>query len=170
MNIGIISDTHGNILLTHQAMLIFREFNVERIIHCGDIGSVTILSQFAGTPTDFVLGNCDRSEEDFKVAVNQVAADLRAASRVTCHGMFGHIMLAEQKIAFMHGHDLPRLDREVSSGRWDMLCYGHTHKPVLWGGCDQTVVLNPGALHHVATPSVAVVKLPEREVIHVNLT
>jgi len=159
MYLGVLSDTHGNILRTNQAMLIFREFGVERIIHCGDVGAAAVLSQFAGTPVDFVLGNCD-----------PVAADLRAADCVTCHGLFGHIEIEGQKIAFMHSHDQLRFDREVSSGQWDMLCYGHTHKSALWMGCDRTIVLNPGALFRVATPSVAVVKLPEREVTHVNLT
>ncbi|MCL2624341.1 MAG: YfcE family phosphodiesterase, partial [Planctomycetaceae bacterium] len=162
MYIGVISDTHGNILLAHQAMLVFREFAVERIIHCGDVGAATVLSQFAGTPVDFVLGNCDGSEADFRQVLEP--------GRVTCHGLFGHVAVTEKKIAFMHGHDQRRFDRETSSGRWDMLCYGHTHKPALWMGCDQTIVLNPGAFHRVATPSVAVVKLPEREVTHVNLT
>ena len=162
MYIGIISDTHGNVLLAHQAMLVFREFEVERIIHCGDIGSAAVLSQFAGTPIDFVLGNCDWSEADFREIIEPGC--------VVCHGLFGHITIAETRIAFMHGHDQLRFDREISSGQWDMLCYGHTHKSALWMGCEQTIVLNPGAFHRVATPSVAVVKLPEREVTHVNLT
>ena len=162
MYLGVISDTHGNILRTNQAMLIFREFGVERIIHCGDVGTAAVLSQFAGTPVDFVLGNCDWSEADYR--------EVLEPDRVTCHGQFGHIELEGQKIAFMHSHDQLRFDCEPSSGQWDMLCYGHTHKSALWMGCDRTIVLNPGALQRVATPSVAVVKLPEREVTHINLT
>ena len=161
MYIGVISDTHGNILRARQAMLIFREFGVERIIHCGDIGSATVLSQFAETPVDFVLGNCDGSEADYR--------EVLEPDRVVCHGAFGCVTIAELEIAFMHGHDQLRFDRETTSGQWNLLCYGHTHQSALWMGCDRTVVLNPGALHRVATPSVAVVKLPEREVTHVNL-
>ena len=161
MYLGVISDTHGNILLAHQAMLVFREFEVERIIHCGDVGSAEVLSQFSGMPIDFVLGNCDGSEADF--------CKVLEPDRVTCHGLFGHITVADKKIAFMHGHDQRRFDRETSSGHWDMFCYGHTHKSALWMGCEQTIVLNPGAFHRVATPSVAVVKLPEREVTLMNL-
>ena len=161
MDLGVISDTHGKILQANQAMLIFREFGVERIIHCGDVGAAAVLSQFSGTPVDFVLGNCDWCEADYR--------EVLEPDRVTCHGLFGHIELERQKIAFMHSHDQLRFDREVSSGQWDMLCYGHTHSPALWMGCDRTIVLNPGALHRVATPSVAIVKLPEREVTHINL-
>jgi len=162
MYLGVISDTHGNILLAHQAMFVFREFGVERIIHCGDVGTAAVLSQFAGTPVDFVLGNCDWSEAEF--------SEMLEPGHVTCHGDLGHITLMEQKIAFMHGHDQRRFDRETSSGQWDLLCCGHTHQASLWMGCDRTIVLNPGALQRVATPSIAVVKLPEREVTHVNLT
>ena len=161
MYLGVISDTHGNILLAHQAMLVFREFGVARIIHCGDVGSVAVLSQFAGTPVDFVLGNCDWGEADYHVGLE--------SGNVTCHGMFGHVTLEDIKIAFLHGHDQRRFDREASSGQWDMLCYGHTHKSALWMGCDQTIVLNPGALHRVATPTVAIIRLPERVVTHINL-
>jgi hypothetical protein len=162
LSLGVISDTHGNLLRTRQAMRIFREFGVERIIHCGDVGAAAVLSQFAGIPVDFVLGNCDGSEADDRGVL--------APDRVTCHGLFGHMELEGQKIAFMHSHDQLRFDREVSSGQWDMLCYGHTHKAALWMGCDRTIVLNPGALHRVATPSVAIVQLPERDVTHVHLT
>jgi putative phosphoesterase len=161
MYLGVISDTHGNIPATHRAMPVFREFGVGRIIHCGDVGSTAVLSLFSGTPVDFVFGNCDWNEVDYREVMEN--------GSVTCHGLFGHIELCGQKIAFMHSHDQLRFDRETSSGQWDMLCYGHTHEPSLWMGCDRTIVLNPGALHRVATPSVAVVKLPEREVAHVNL-
>ena len=161
MYLGVISDTHSNILLAHQAMLVFREFEVERIIHCGDVGTVAVLSQFAGTPVDFVLGNCDWGEADYRTVLEP--------GRVTCHGQFGHVTLADIKIAFMHGHDQRRFDRETSSGQWDILCYGHTHESSLWMGCDQTIVLNPGALHRVATPTVAIVKLPERDVTLMKL-
>ncbi len=162
MYLGVISDTHGNILLAHQAMLVFREFGVERIIHCGDVGSAAVLSQFSGTPLDFVLGNCDGGGAALRETFEP--------GQVACHGEFGHITFADTKIAFLHGHDQIRFDREASSGKWDMLCYGHTHKSALWMGCDRTIVLNPGAMHRVATPSVAIVKFPEREVTHVNLT
>ena len=161
MYLGVISDTHSNILLAHQAMLVFREFEVERIIHCGDVGTVAVLSQFAGTPVDFVLGNCDWGEADYRTVLEP--------GRVTCHGQFGHVTLADIKIAFMHGDDQRRFDRETSSGQWDMLCYGHTHESSLWMGCEQTIVLNPGALHRVATPTVAIVKLPERDVTLMKL-
>jgi len=162
MNLGIISDTHGHILRTNKAMLFFREFGVERIIHCGDIGPAAILLQFTGTPVDFVLGNCDGCEADYQ--------EVPGTDRVTCHGLFGHVTIEGLKIAFMHSHDQLRFSRETTSGQWDMLCYGHTHNQELWMGCDRTIVLNPGALVRVATPSIAVVKLPEREVTHVRLT
>jgi len=161
MNIGVISDTHGNILLARRAMLVFRQYEVGRIIHCGDVGTVEVLAQLSGIPVDFVLGNCDWSENDFR--------DILETDCVICHGQFGHITVSGQEIAFLHGHDQHRFDREASSGQWDMLCYGHTHQSALWMGCDRTIVLNPGALHRVATPSVAVLQLPEREVFTIPL-
>lgn len=161
MYFGVISDTHGNYLLAQKAMLIFREFEVVRILHCGDIGSEGVVRQFRGVPTDFVLGNCDGNG-------NGLCKIIEAAGQ-TCHGEFGHVTLEGKEIAFMHGHDLLRFDRETKSGRWDMLCYGHTHEAALWMGCERTIVMNPGALQRVKTLTVAVVKLPELDVTRVNI-
>ena len=161
MYFGVISDTHGNTMLTQKAMIIFREFEVVRILHCGDIGSADVVRQFRGIPTDFVLGNCDGNGWDLSRVIKYEGH--------VCHGEFGHVTLEGKEIALMHGHDQLRFDRETQSGQWDMLCYGHTHDAALWMGCDRTIVTNPGALERVRTPSVAVVKLPELDVTRINI-
>ena len=161
MYFGVISDTHGNDLLTHKAMILFREFEVVRILHCGDIGSASVVREFHGVPTDFVLGNCDGYGLDLSRVIQYEGH--------ICHGTFGHVTIEDKKIALMHGHEQHRFERETRSGQWDMLCYGHTHEAALWMGCERTIVVNPGALDRVKTPTVAVVKLPELEVTRISL-
>lgn len=159
MYFGVISDTHGNALLAQKAMILFREFEVVRILHCGDIGSSSVVRQFRGVPTDFVLGNCDGPD----------LCEVIETEGHVCHGRFGHVTLEGKEIAFMHGDDLLRLDRESKSGRWDMLCYGHTHKAALEMGCERTIVMNPGAFQRVVTPSVAVVRLADLDVTRIHV-
>ena len=161
MYIGVISDTHGNVQLVQKAMILFREFEVVRILHCGDIGSEGVVRQFRGVPTEFVLGNCDGAGVKLREVIE--------AEGQICHGVFGRLTLEGKDIAFMHGHDTLRFEREAKSGRWDMLCYGHTHEAALWMGCEHTIVMNPGALERAKTPSVAVVKLPELDVTRINI-
>lgn len=160
MYLGIISDTHGDVRRTFDAILAFKEWNVSRIIHCGDIGTTEVVRLFREIPTDFVLGNCDGSGEVLREAILQTGQ--------TCHGVFGSMTLADKKIAFLHGHQQQRFDREIESGHWDLICYGHTHHAE-FSLVGKTYCVNPGALYRVATPSVAVIRLPEMELTKVPL-
>ena len=63
MRIGIVSDTHGHVEFTLPAVRLLESLEVERVLHCGDIGSTGVVEAFAGWPTDFVFGNCDYRQE-----------------------------------------------------------------------------------------------------------
>jgi putative phosphoesterase len=161
MYIGIISDTHGQLSLVQQAVWKCQQFDVVRILHCGDIGSPSVVPLFHGIPTDFVFGNCDISRDGLREVI--------CAEGQRCHELFGYVEIDGKKIAFMHSDDQIRFGRECSSGEWDMLCYGHTHEAALWMGCEKTIVMNPGALYRVSTPSIAIVELPTLNVKHINV-
>ncbi|GHT46984.1 phosphodiesterase [Planctomycetales bacterium] len=152
MKLGIISDTHGLIAETRLAVQLFREQSVDTIIHCGDIGSESVVKAFKGIETHFVFGNCD-GESDL----------LRCAARSTgnkLHDWFGTIEKDGKNIAFLHGHQTARFEEEIAGGHWDLICYGHTHSASLqqYGN---TLILNPGAFKRVFRPTVAIVTLPE---------
>lgn len=147
MRIGIVSDSHGNQRNVTQALKLLSERKVTLILHCGDIDDASTVWLFAGTPTHFVLGNCDADER----AIQRAAA----ASGGVFHGRFGDLRLAERSIAMLHGDDHERLRSAAQSGQYDYLCHGHTHQ----AGEQQvgnTLVVNPGALHR-ARPKTAVV-------------
>lgn len=59
MRIGVLSDTHGQLAFTRQAVAMLESCEVEQVIHCGDIGSVDVVRLLAPWPTHFVFGNCD---------------------------------------------------------------------------------------------------------------
>jgi len=160
MRIGVVSDTHGQVAFTRQAVAMLESCEVEQVIHCGDIGSVEIVKQFARWPTHFVFGNVDDNRAELRQAM--------AAVRHICHERQGELELEGRRIAFLHGDDTRLLGDLVTSGHYDLVCHGHTHvaQHVLYGS---THVLNPGALYRAAFHSLALLELPELEVTLVKL-
>jgi uncharacterized protein len=160
MLIGVVSDTHGHVANTRQAVRMLESCEVEMVLHCGDIGSIDVVRLFDRWPTHFVFGNVD----DQHVLLGE-AIELAGQ---TCHGRFGKLELAGRRIALLHGDDGPRFRETVVSGRYDLVCYGHTHfaEKHLEAA---TLVLNPGALYRAQPHSLAIVRLPELAVTHVPL-
>jgi putative phosphoesterase len=160
MLIGIVSDTHGHVESTRAAVRMLESCQVERVIHCGDIGSEEIVSLFEGWPTHFVFGNVDTDEARLRGAIKRAGQ--------TCHDRFGELELDGRRIAFLHGDDGARLRQTIASRDYDLVCYGHTHVAEQHRD-GKTLVLNPGALHRARPHSLAVVRLEELEVAHVPL-
>lgn len=153
MRIGVISDTHNEVHATQCALRIFDEMDVKVLIHCGDIGA-SVIPLFAGRQTHFVLGNTDDAER---------LRETIDASNNVLHDEFGELEIAGRRVAFLHGHDVARFCETVSSGNWDLVCFGHSHS-FSNERSGRTVTLNPGALSRTNFPSVAVVDLPSLEV------
>ena len=153
--LGIISDTHGRQNETVRAVQLFREQNVQTVIHCGDIGNDALVRTFRQLETHFVLGNMDGDPETLRRTIEETGNHF--------HGWFGSIERSGKRIAFMHGHESDKFERELESGNWDLLCYGHTYVTNLQMH-GSTLLLNPGAFIRVPRPGVAVVTLPELNV------
>jgi len=152
--LGIISDTHGLVNETVRAVRLFREHDVQTIIHCGDIGGSEVVRVFQGIDTHFVLGNMDGESETLRCAAEETGNHF--------HGWFGSIERSGKRIAFSHGH-LPQCEQEIESGNWDLFCFGHTHVASLQVH-GSTLLLNPGAFKRVFRPTIAIVLLPEMTV------
>lgn len=159
MRIGILSDTHNELQATQAAVRVFESFDVDLVIHCGDIGSKDVISLFSAWPLHFVFGNMDDPRA------------LREAVRgngQTCHERFGHLNVAGRSIAFLHGDDSALLQRTVRSGEWDVVCHGHTHIAAKFSA-GPTLVLNPGAIQRTNSPSVVILDLPSCEVTQIDI-
>ncbi len=150
MLIGILSDSHGNQANVAKALQILNERQVECILHCGDIDDAPTVLLFAGTPTHFVLGNCDFDPNSLATAAKQIGA--------TLHGRFAPLDLAGKRIALIHGDDKRRMQEEILSGRHDYVFYGHTHLAEQHRE-GSTLVLNPGALHRARPKTLVVLDL-----------
>ncbi len=158
MFVGIISDTHGHVHPTRDAVRMFESLNVQQVIHCGDVGSADVVHLFDRWPTHFVMGNTDSWQLEEII--------IRAGHHF--HGWFGELVIEERRVAFLHGNEQARFETAISSGTYDLICYGHTHvaEKKLMG---KTILLNPGAIHRGLPPAAAVVEFPSLEVTHITL-
>lgn len=160
MLLGIISDTHGDISSTRNAIRMFESLGVEQVVHCGDIGSASIVNLFAGLKTHFVFGNVDHQQEYIRDAIKDNDHE--------CLDRLGTLEIEGRKIAFLHGDDNHRLNEITQSEKWDLVCHGHTHMPHL-SRRGKTLVLNPGAIARATRSSIAVVDLATMQATHVPL-
>ena len=148
MRIGVVSDTHGHVANTTAAINLLESLEVERVLHCGDIGTDVIAKLFQSWPTDFVFGNCDYSREELATTIQ--------AAALTCHGVFGDLEISGRRIALLHSDDHRKFREVIRCGRYDLVCYGHTHVAKI-EQIGKTTVLNPGALYRANPHSFAIV-------------
>jgi putative phosphoesterase len=123
MLIGLISDTHALIRAEALAAL----HGVERILHAGDVGGLSILRELRGiAPVHAVSGNTDDPADGLPPRVELELGGLR--------------------VCVTHGHELgsPRPDNLVKRYDADVIVYGHTHKPLI-ETVGAVLVVNPGA-------------------------
>jgi putative phosphoesterase len=153
--LAVVSDTHGHLPYTLDAVAMLDSLDVDEVIHCGDIGSAEIVEAFRAWPTHFVFGNVDIDEDELREAITRC--------RQTCHGRFGLLEREGRRIAWLHSDDQRLFRQTIESQEYDLVCYGHTHVPEQhFQG--RTLVLNPGALYRATPHTLAVVRLPALEV------
>jgi putative phosphoesterase len=133
---------------------------VDAVLHCGDIGSMAVVELFAAWPAHFVFGNCDSDHEKF-------AAQIARAGQ-TCHGPFGELEFEGVSVALLHSHDGRRFRQTIDSGKYELVCYGHTHVAAI-DRHGETLVVNPGAIYRANPHSVAIVELPAVEATIIEL-
>ncbi|MDZ4784387.1 MAG: metallophosphoesterase family protein [Planctomycetia bacterium] len=150
MLLGVVSDSHGQLDHTLRAVRMLESLSPVVVIHCGDIGSTAVIELFRPWPTHYVFGNVDRDEAELRQAI--------VAAGHQCHERFGELELAGRRIAFLHSDDLRRFRETTSSGQYDLVCYGHTHRAEQHTE-GKTLILNPGAMHRANPHSIAVVDL-----------
>ncbi len=150
MKIGILSDTHGNVTRTREALKILARHNVGAIVHCGDIGSMQCLMLLAeSAPRVYaVAGNTDAHQ-----------ADLESAARM--YGIhFGWDSIAGplgdgRFFAATHGHDSALLQHLIHDPQNAYVFHGHTHlmRDTRVG---PVRVINPGAVQRANPHTIAV--------------
>lgn len=140
MKLAIISDSHDNLVNIEKFLSWSRKNKIEVIIHCGDIASgetITKLAHGFVGKIYLVYGNMDESYRD------EIYETIDTLNNVELFGDVGEVSLDNKKIACCHFPERARTLAE--SGKYDLVFYGHTHKP--WeekiGYCR---LVNPGTL------------------------
>ncbi len=139
MYIAIMSDSHDNIWNLRRALEIIVEQKAETIIHCGDFVAPFILKEFekARIPVHGVFGNNDGD----KFLLTKMS--LAPGSFITLHGMAGEVDANGFKIGFAHERLIA--DGLVHGGRYQLVCFGHSHAYFMEKAGD-TTILNPGEI------------------------
>ncbi len=139
MLIGIISDTHNNIELTSKAIDLFREREVEFVVHAGDLTSPRMVELFKNLRCIFVLGNGDIDVDYLNMECEKYG-----------FGCMDHSCTFEaggKKFIVFHGDNVPMFREAVASGEYDYIIKGHTHFFENYVS-NRSRIINPGALYH----------------------
>jgi predicted phosphodiesterase len=141
MKIAIVSDTHGNVANFKKAVDWLNKERVQMILHCGDIGNPESLREsledFSG---EFfgVLGNMDI---DFEILIEEynkiprvkiedkileIPKPIDGAGTPAAKSRLG-AEIENKFIAITHRPEDAKI--LAQSGKYDLVFYGHTHKP-----------------------------------------
>ena len=132
MKFAILSDTHDNIINFNKVINWLNQEQIDTILHCGDICKQETINEttkkFKGK-IHFVRGNGDFGLDGIPETME--------------------IKLGGKRIFINHYPDIAK--KMAESGKYDLVFYGHTHKPWLdrrslgEGGKEKTCLLiNPG--------------------------
>lgn len=130
MKILLVSDTHKK---NENYFIVLERVKPDLVIHCGDgEGSEYALTQAAECPVEIVLGNNDF----FSDLPRERVLELEGYKVWVTHGHNYYVSMGRETIK-----------REAAARGMDIVCFGHTHRPVV--DVDDTVTaLNPGSLSY----------------------
>lgn len=142
MLIGVISDSHDDIINVKQAIKIFNEFRVDYVIHAGDYIYPGIVLEFKNLHKNAkfvgVLGNNDGEKMGIAASFKSIGGELK--------GDFGEINLDNEIFGIYHGTNEDLKRSLIHSNYYDIFICGHTHKKDN-RKINKTQILNPGSVH-----------------------
>ncbi len=129
MRVGVLADTHDNLLMIDRATAALRARGVEMILHAGDFVSPFALKLLlqAGIPLIGVFGNNDGEKDGLSKLTSEI---FEAPHRFELAGK--SVVLA---------HEREALAEAIEAGD-DLAVCGHSHRPEISAGRPLTV--NPG--------------------------
>jgi len=154
MLLGIISDTHDDMEAIKRAVSLFNEKGVSYVLHAGDIISPFTFEVFCSLKADFmgIFGNNDG---------DRLLLTKKSDGRLSTQPLITEI--DGKKIALIHEPDI--VEPLIESKKFDIIIYGHTHKPDIREK-HNTIVLNPGkaARLHKGDSTVAILDTKTKRV------
>ncbi len=138
MKIGIISDSHDHLDNIKKCMAIFREMNVDYIIHLGDYVNPNSVRSIQEIKLVGIFGNNDGDKFRLMQAFSDINGEIM--------GDFHEFEEEGIKIACYHGTEPQIKDALIDCQKYDVVLYGHTHEHEN-SMVGRTLVLNPGTAH-----------------------
>jgi hypothetical protein len=134
MLIGVMSDSHDNMATLAKAVKVFNESSLQYVLHAGDYTSGFTFRILKDLKAEFI-GIFGNNDGDVLL--------LNKQSRGRIFRQPHEFSIDGKKFAMIHEHHL--VESIAKSGHYDVLIYGHTHKPEAQMR-GSTFVLNPGEL------------------------
>lgn len=132
--IGIMADSHDNLHAIKQAIHFFREAKCKLVIHAGDFVAPFSAQELEvlSCPVKAVFGNCDGEREGLRQAFRSFG-EIKEAP----------FILARSNLNFLITHVHSSLKTYLSSKKYQVIIFGHTHKPEI-KKVKNTLLINPG--------------------------
>lgn len=139
MRIAIISDSHGNAANLKKVAAWLKIEKIKIILHCGDIGSPESLEESLENFNGKLLGVIGNVDKNYRIPT----ADYNKIKNAEISEDVLETKIADKKIAVVHFPD--KAMELAESGDFDLVFYGHTHRP--WEDKIRNCrVINPGEL------------------------
>ena len=129
-----MSDSHDNLDAIQTAVRLFKNMHCELVVHAGDFIAPFAAKELISLdcPVKAVFGNCD--------------GEKKGLERIFV--LFGEVKkepfsfdFARRKFLLTHTHFAN--DKYIRSGKYEVIIYGHTHKPEIKKASD-SLLINPG--------------------------
>lgn len=138
MLIGICSDSHDHVENLEKAVAVFKERNVDKVIHAGDYCSPFTIPLFEGLPLEGIFGNNDGDRYTLMKKFDEIGAQL--------HGDFFSFREKKLRFGVYHG-TYPEITESLEkSGMYDVIISGHTHQADV-ETVGNTISINPGSVN-----------------------
>lgn len=136
MKVVIISDIHDNLVNLGKCLHWCRKSNLGELICCGDLTNsetLEFLAQNFKGIIYLVRGNIEIYDED----------EVKQYKNIKYYGKIGKVELDEKAVGF--GHEPYFIDDILEKEKYDIIFYGHTHRPWEFKKKGAKIV-NPGTL------------------------
>jgi putative phosphoesterase len=132
--IGIMADSHDNREAIKEAVRIFNQRECQLVIHAGDFVAPFAASelQHLTCPVKAVFGNCDGEKEGLSKTISAFGKIKEAPFCFT-----------HDSLDFLVTHTDFNLDSYVKEGKYDVIIFGHTHRPMI-NHRGMSLIINPG--------------------------
>ena len=139
MKIAVMADIHGNMAFLERAKKIIDDQKIDIVLVCGDIQSEDTFRELDNWSQKVYVafGNADYGLREM------LDQGILWAEHMEIFLDYGVLNIGGAKVAFCH---YPKFAQKLAeSGRFDVIFYGHSHKP--WEEkIGRTILLNPGEI------------------------